>query len=119
MIQLFLNFTFSETPLSNNQLILTNYPFNLLTHLFTFNQLELVCLTLIFNCFLSSLIKHSNFNYSKYIPENRYKEKIEYLINRYIDMWYKSNIFVFTMCWVCLLVMNFAAKYSLFIILTS
>ena len=118
-LKLTMNLLENNSPVSNNQLILANFPFNLLTYLFTFNQLELVCLTLIFNCFLSTLIKHSNFNYSKYIPENRYKVKIEYLINRYIDIWYKSNIFVFTICWVCLLVMNFATKYSFILIFSS
>nr|YP_009652985.1 hypothetical protein [Taiwanofungus camphoratus]QCG70023.1 hypothetical protein [Taiwanofungus camphoratus]UKQ56098.1 hypothetical protein [Taiwanofungus camphoratus]WRO45224.1 hypothetical protein [Taiwanofungus sp. YW-2023a] len=109
----------SSSSNNNNQLILNEYPFNLLTDLFTFNQLELACLILIFNCFLSTLIKHSNFNYSKYIPNNKFKPKIEYFINRYIDIWYKSNIFVFTTSWIYLIIINFVTKYSLFLILTS
>lgn len=104
---------------SDNQLILQHYPFNLLSELFTINQLELACLILILNCFISTLIRHSGFNYSKYIPNNKFKPKIEYLINRYIDIWYKSNIFVFSVSWVCLFVINFTIKYSLHLILSS
>lgn len=104
---------------SDNQLILQHYPFNLLTELFTINQLELACLILILNCFISTLIRHSGFNYSKYIPNNKFKPKIEYLINRYIDIWYKSNIFVFSVSWLCLFVINFTIKYSLHLILSS
>nr|YP_009652986.1 hypothetical protein [Taiwanofungus camphoratus]QCG70024.1 hypothetical protein [Taiwanofungus camphoratus]UKQ56116.1 hypothetical protein [Taiwanofungus camphoratus]WRO45225.1 hypothetical protein [Taiwanofungus sp. YW-2023a] len=106
-------------PSNINNNIFETYPFNLLPDLLSINQLELFFIVCILNCFISSLLKNSNFNYSKFIPNFKYNSYIEYGLERYINIWYKSNLFVFIVSWTNIFLINLATKYSLFLILTS
>lgn len=77
------------------------FPFNLLPE--GYLNLELFFLILILKAFLSTIMKNSNFNYSKYIPDNKLSKKMTNLIQRYLNIWYNSKIFVFIVNWTCLL----------------
>ena len=92
----------------------SEFPMNLLPDLETYTNLELMFLFFILNSAISTVIMNKNIDFKKYLPNNKIGKFIEYFLLRYIKIWYTSNIFVFTLSWVCLLICILISKICLY-----
>jgi hypothetical protein len=99
------------------------FPMNLLPDLETYTSLELMFLFFILNSALSTYLVNKKINFSKYIPSRISNKKIgkfiEYALERYIKIWYSSNVFVFILSWICLLICILVSKLCLFYLLSN
>jgi hypothetical protein len=117
------NFMFSlinsENITNNSNLDLTQYPMSLLSDLNLYQNLALFFLFLILNSYLSIILK--NINIEQYMPSNpnsRIAKTIKFLYERYLNIWYKSSLFVFIFSWICLFICISMSKLCLSIILS-
>lgn len=101
-------------PLSNEDKkeILSHYPFNLLIEVNQFISIEILILYLFFNLFLVK--KFSEFNYSKYLPNNKIGIFIDFAIKRYIKVWKISSKFLFSLAWFLLVFNIFMTKIAIY-----
>jgi hypothetical protein len=93
------------------------FPMNLLPDLDTYANLELIFLFFILNAALSTFLINKNIDFTKYIPKNKIGKLIEFLLARYIKIWYTSNVFIFSLSWVCLFICVFISKICLYFLL--
>ena len=102
--------------------ILSHYPFNLLTEVNQFISIEFLILYAFFNLFLVNKI--SEFNYSKYLPNNKIgifiapdPERGWLAIKRKVKLWKISSKFLLSIAWFILVFNIFMTKIAIYNIL--
>ena len=109
------NFLIDEQDKLNN--INSNFPFNLLPEMNILINVNLLFLGIILNSFIVS--KLTNYNYSKYIPQNRFGKIINILISKYIKIWSKNSKYVIIYSWIMIFVFTLVLKVAFYLILNN
>jgi hypothetical protein len=113
-----LDFTFSKGKLTG----LDDYPLNLIRDMLVINSSAILFLFLILNVYIAITIKNNNINIFNYLPKyfdpnvNKLGKLIQYLLNRYIRIWYESRKFILIFSWCMLLIGLLTIQFGLLII---
>jgi hypothetical protein len=104
---------------------LEDYPLNLVKEMALINGSAILFLFIVLIVFIAIIIKNNNVNIFKYLPKwldpsvNRFSKLIQFLLNRNIQMWYESRIFILIISWFMLLLGLLTNQLGLLIILYS
>ena len=97
------------------QSILSEFPLNLLTDIDQLFSVELIFLSVLFNLYLGDLL--SKVNYTRFLPNNSFGGYIQKFLNRYINVWSKSQRLLLIISWICLVICVIFSKFFLYTIL--
>ena len=97
--------------------LFSNYPFNLLPEMNLLIDANLIFLSIIFNSFLVK--KFINYNYSQYLPNNKFGRLLTMLIDRYIKIWSHTSNFLIYYCWIMIFLSTLVLKLSFYVILNN
>jgi hypothetical protein len=108
-----LNSDNSSNNLPNN--ILNEFPYNNLPHMDLLVNTEILLLSILFNLFIVHNL--TQVNYLKYIPDNKFGNLLNIIINKYISIWSISNKFILIYTWILLFICVIISKICLYSIL--
>ena len=80
----YINFISNDPCTHDLKVLYDTYPLNLLPEMNQLVNIEFLFLLILFNLFMVNII--INLNYSQYIPNNRFGEILNSIINRYIKL---------------------------------
>jgi hypothetical protein len=94
-----------------------DFPLNLLPEMNQLVNIEFIILFIFLNIFIVNFI--TKLNYSKYIPNNKLGEILNFFINRYIKLWSKSRMAILILCWFIMFICVIVSKLCLYYITYS
>ncbi len=103
---------------------LDKYPLNLLQDMNILNISAISLLFIVLNVFIAIHVTQNKIDIFKFLPKwlektNKLGSIINYLFNRYINLWYLSRVFILIYCWVMLLICLIINQTGFLIILNS
>jgi hypothetical protein len=93
----------------------TNFPLNLLPEMNQLVNIEILFLFILLNIFIVNFF--ISFNYSKYLPNNKIGQILNFIISRHIRLWDKSRKILLIISWITLFICVIFSKFCLFYII--
>ena len=96
----------------------SEYPYNLIPDLNMYINIEIWFLVILTNVLLTAYLLDKKIDINKFITNDRFRELLTYLYNRYISIWSVSRNLIIIWCILMLFLCIFMSKLILFIVLS-
>jgi hypothetical protein len=103
---------------SKNNDKFSEYPYNLIPDLNMYINLEIWFIFILINVLLTAFLLEKKIDINKYIKNDKWKNLLNYIYNRYISVWSVSRNIIIIWCILMLILCIFMSKLILFIVLS-